>query len=65
MSSQLVLEGMGRCRCWVRRNEEGLILAASSCPDCIGRALDFLESLLYLDKASSVSAPTEDGDTYG
>ncbi len=53
---QLVLEGMGRCECWVRRNEEGLIVSAHSCGDCLGRALDFLDSLLYLDKVGSVSA---------
>ncbi len=56
---QLVLEGMGRCRCWIRRNEEGLILAAFSCPDCISRSLDFLESLWYIDREVSVSASTE------
>ena len=51
--TQLVLEGFGRCRCWVRRNEAGLILAAFSCEDCLSRALDFLESLLYIDKVGS------------
>ncbi len=53
---QLVLEGLGPCSCWIRRNEEGLIVAAHSCADCLSRALDFLDSLLYLDKVGSVSA---------
>ena len=56
MDSQLVLEGLDRCGCWVRRNDSGLIVAAHSCSDCVGRALDFLEDLLYLDKVGSVSA---------
>jgi len=57
--TQLVLEGMGPCKCWVRRSKEGLILAGFSCPDCVSRSLDFLESLLYLDREVSVSALTE------
>ena len=57
--SQLVLEGMGKCSCWVRVDRAGLVLAGASCEDCLGRALDFLESLLYLDRVGSVSALTE------
>ncbi len=56
MSSQFVLEGFGRCSCWVRRNAGGLIVSAHSCDDCLSRALDFLNSLLDIDKESSVSA---------
>jgi len=33
-----------------------MVLRAYVCPDCVERALDFLEGLLYLDKDSSVSA---------
>ena len=51
-----MLEGLGPCSCWTRRDESGLILAGHSCNDCLGRGLDFLESLLYLDKVGSVSA---------
>ena len=62
---QLVLEGMGPCKCWTRRDESGLILAGHSCSDCIARGLDFLESLLYIDKVSSVSASVEGEDSCG
>ena len=62
MSTQLVLEGFGRCRCWVRRNEDGLILAAYSCPDCISRALDFLVMMSEFDSDVSVSALGEGED---
>ena len=43
----------------MRRNEEGLILAGYSCPDCLSRALDFLELIVKLDSEISVSALAE------
>ncbi len=47
------------CGCWVEESE-GVVLRAYSCPECIKRALDFLEQLLYLDKVGSVSALRRD-----
>ena len=63
--SQLVLEGLGPCSCWVRKDETGLIIAGHSCDDCLSRALDFLETLLYIDREVSVSAVTETEVTRG
>ncbi len=62
--SQLVLEGLGPCGCWARKDATGLILAGHSCSDCISRGLDFLETLLYIDKDVSVSAPVEGEDVF-
>ncbi len=47
------------CACWSIKDQAGTVLAGFSCPECISRALDYLEDLLYLDKVGSVSAPTE------
>ncbi len=62
--SQLEFLGMGKCSCWRQVDAAGRILAGYSCPDCIGRALDFLEDLLYLDKVGSVSASVEVEEDY-
>ncbi len=55
---QLQFAGFGPCGCWIKHSPEGehLILAAYSCPDCVGRALAYLEDMLYVDKVGSVSA---------
>ena len=61
--SQLEFLGMGRCGCWRQVDPaSGMVLAGYACGDCLGRALDFLEDLLYLDKVGSVSALDEDED---
>ncbi len=60
---QLRLDEEWFCACWQIRDEEGRILACGSCPDCLRRALDFLEDVLEFDKVVSVSAlETEAGD---
>ncbi len=62
---QLVLEGFGSCACWVRKDSTGIILAAYCCPECVGRALAYLEMLLYIDRPVSVSASKGKGKSYG
>ena len=60
-----MLEGFDPCGCW--RDVEpvsGIVLAGRCCGDCLGRALDFLEELLYLDKVGSVSAPEDGGQLW-
>jgi len=42
------------CGCW-RVKEEGLTVRAYSCPECVRRALDYLEGLLHIDREVSVS----------
>ena len=59
MEEQFVLPGFEGCGCWIIRTEMGFILAGHSCPDCVARALDYLEGLLYLDKVVSVSGLLE------
>ena len=44
------------CGCWKVVDREGRVTRGYSCPDCLGRALDFLESMCYVDKVVSVSA---------
>ncbi len=60
--SQLVLEGFGGCGCWSVRDQQGLVLRARSCAECLGRALDFLLDLSELDKVVSVSALSRRGE---
>ena len=60
--SELHFDGFGNCKCWRIKESSGRVLAGYSCPECIERALDFLEDLLYLDKVGSVSAPKGKGE---
>ena len=46
----------GGCECFFVRDAEGRVVRGYACSDCLRRALAFLEDLLYLDKAGSVSA---------
>ena len=63
MSDQLTFSQFEKCRCWrIKEPVTGTVLAGYSCPDCIERALDYLEDLLYLDKVGSVSALAEAGE---
>ncbi len=59
-----MLEGrvvIGDCGCWKISGYgvPGIVLRSSVCPKHMGVALDTLENMLYLDKASSVSALKE------
>ena len=58
---QLQLEGFEGCACWREKDPSGMVLAGYSCPDCVKRALDFLEDMLYLDREVSVSALSRSG----
>jgi len=54
---QLVLGGFESCTCWLRVDpDSAVVLAGYSCPECVERALAYLEDLLYVDRVVSVSA---------
>ncbi len=65
VSPQLSFEGFEKCRCWRIKESSGTVLAGYSCPECLERALDFLEDLLYLDKVHSVSGPVSVEESHG
>ncbi len=52
------------CGCFriVSYHDPELILSLHVCGECLGKALDFGERMLYLDKVGSVSASDGDGD---
>ncbi len=65
MEQLLLGKELGPCGCWQDVEPvSGIVLAVYCCGDCIARALDFLEDMLYIDKVHSVSAPTETEDDY-
>jgi len=52
---------IGDCGCWkiTGYGAPGIVLRSYVCVKHVGVALDTAEKMLYLDKVSSVSAPTE------
>ncbi len=59
--TQLWLDDGFQCGCW-RVKEADVVLAGYSCTDCLGRALAYLEQLLYLDKVLSVSGSESEAE---
>jgi len=61
---QLLLDPSFGCACWIRKDSAGLIVGAFACPECVERALAYLEDLLYLDSRVSVSGSEAEAEKY-